>query len=1532
MPATEQYWRKLSTMHKVFAASSIALLVSIIFMMVRDQQRDWRYYQTEAIRLREERFSRTADDIKTDEFIAQLEVLEDDVEAAEAALAARQGEKDELEAAITDLTGRIELAARTAKFQLAEVGKARADYDLAVRDARPEDVLQAQLDVFETHEELAQQYTLELQDLETELAEKQAALGAITADHDAAQAALDKHREELARVEEVVDRLHPSWTRSIKEWPIINAFNPNLKIEYDWPGREMLNAVQRIPIQLGMARVDRVDRCRTCHFNINEYGAGDVPMYPQGAEEGGGYPLPFASHPHPELFLTSGSPHPIEEFGCTVCHEGDGSGTGFQTAEHTPTDPAMAHQWEEEHGWHSNHFWEYPMHPGKFIESSCIRCHHSVVELGKNPEFGATAPNAFAGYELITQFGCFGCHEINGYDPNGRIGPDLRLEPQTEADALAIANDPNQTAGNMRKVGPSLRHIAQTTTPEYIASWTRQPTAFRPTTRMPQFFDQFDHLDLEDHHDDLAAQLQPVELAGIAAYLTEKSEPMEMLSPQDGYTPDAVRGQVEFRRCLACHRYNNEDYGSFNPDFGPDLSNIHDKMLPGPAGFQWLYTWLRDPEKYHPRTRMPYQFLEPTGEGAEHVDTAADIAAFLLQGGPREFPAIELPGPTLGLVTAEHEQGLIVTEVLQGMAGTRAVDAETRDPKRPITLLVDDVIRTIDGAPATSENWAALNESLTLGQEVALEYTRGGATSSVILTANDPLHDLAGLYLGKALDAEPAREVMQIRRMLVEPAAYLTDENDKLPDMRNFIRGDEIELVYETSDGSFTEEEWDARLLTYVGRRTISRYGCYGCHDIPGFETSRPIGTALQDWGRKDTSKLALEHIEEFLHHHHEPDGVTTAHQMEEVISRQFFDHNVPEEQLTQAYFYESLLHHGRPGFIWQKLRDPRSYDYAKLETKGWDERLRMPNFHFTESQIESISIFVLGLVADPPPEPYLFRPDEDERVRIEGERLLEKYNCTSCHMLEMPGFEYRVDLYDDQYWTIGLTRDQIVYWLTNNAEALQNLEHVQDVIMERDESADGTMISEEAIATVTAGLDWTIPGLPGTPEEQQAHVLEHLQPFVSNGEFLFEDILTEVDITSDYLSFLAALAVEGTELDDWLDENPQSLVANEISSAGSPSAEHPASFPLLFDLKPPSTFGEIGEDGVTTVAVRGLVNGFPDMEAPVDEQEYSFDLWQTLEVGGRYRLPGSRAIVPQPDIAREIPHRGGDYALWLSSHLLETNSPVAQGQLGMAWQASPPPLYLEGVKVQTPWLYEFIKNPVQIRYTPVLRMPRFNMSDEEAQTLANYFAAVDHAPFPYQSVPQRRPEYREIRQEEFVSFFPDSTESYQTRAWQLLNADVCSKCHAVGGHPYSKPTEPPAPGAPPQVQGPNLDRVANRLQPDWLQLWLYNPKVITSYTSMPINFPPNQTSKPELFGGDPTIQTQAVRDALMDYMYLMEHHGIIAYVDPFAPAPTETSDPDANLTDPANPGEATDPASSDEASDSDEAADSTQSTSTGGD
>ena len=51
----------------------------------------------------------------------------------------------------------------------------------------------------------------------------------------------------------------------------------------------------------------------------------------------------------------------------------------------------------------------------------------------------------------------------------------------------------------------------------------------------------------------------------------------------------------------------------------------------------------------------------------------------------------------------------------------------------------------------------------------------------------------------------------------------------------------------------------------YLGERTISRLGCFGCHTIPGFENAKPIGTALNDWGIKNPARLDFGHIREYL-------------------------------------------------------------------------------------------------------------------------------------------------------------------------------------------------------------------------------------------------------------------------------------------------------------------------------------------------------------------------------------------------------------------------------------------------------------------------------------------------------------------------------------------------------------------------------------------------------------------------------------------------------------------------------------------
>lgn len=1233
MPATENVWRNPRLMHAIFAWSAFATLATTIWMLVADFDDEWRGIQKSNYGLKAAKLEDQERAITTVSFEEQEKLLKANAAAAGKEVEGHQDQIDKLQAQINKLESPLALATRKVRSNRAFRDKYRADLDLQVRDGANNKALKPFQQKFDKQQKTVDQLEAGLQQLQAEYDGLKAQVAELTKARDDADAAVKKHEAALDRLKTARAKIDPVTSlsrakRGLMQLPIVEGFNGPEKINQIWLPDLTINYG-------GMGDVARFDRCITCHQNIDSVETGNVPAFPHGdgvtlhnvhdflkardnadanhttPPVAASYGHPFSTHPNPDLYLTAASPHPMQKFGCTICHEGQGSGTSFQNASHSPNSPATGEQWHEEYSWFHNHFWEQPMYPKRLAEAACVKCHHNVVELGVNPKFGNSAPNLYAGYETVRKYGCFGCHEINGYNAGKAIGPDMRLEPQTEDEAARIAADASAVAGTMRKVGPGLRHFGHKTTREWAEFWVHNPREFRPDTRMPRFFD------LTNQTDKQAQAFQPVEIAAMVAYLFKNTQPLKLEHPPEDYKPNAERGKLLFsqRGCLACHEH--DAFAGAKADFGPNLTNVHEKIKPGNDGWNWVYTWIRDPERHSARTRMPQLFLEPEGEGETRIDPAADIASFLLSKGAKEYTALK---------------------------------------------------------------W---NE--------------------------EALDALVTMYLLKVLPEEQVKETLKTR-IYPKPAAE--------------IKGDEIELA----DGPISPET----KLQYIGRRSISRYGCYGCHDIPGFEKARPIGTALQDWGRKDPSKLALEHIEEYLHHHGEPDGSSTQKRVEKLVhlaaNNEFRTPEERNEGTSAAYFFEQLMTHGRAGFLWQKLRDPRSYDYKKIETKGYDERLRMPKFPFDEREIEQVSNFILGLVAEPPAEKYLYRPQGAAKSRIDGEKLLTKFNCVGCHIIDMPEVRYGVSNPDD---------------------------------------------------------------------------------------------------------------LSGTDL--------------------GPS-EYPEGEKLLLKLKPPRDgwTHQKSKAGEEILSFRGLIYQKPDPQDDPADQEYSYDLWETLRVGPeKVLLPGARMLVPALKQESVKPARGGAFAEWLVDSLMKISP---ENNRSLSWQMSPPPLYLEGMKVQTPWLFNFLRNPSRIRFTTVLRMPRFNMSAEEAGQLANYFAAADGSPYPYLEIDEREPGYLGAKNAEHPGYLQDS--------WKLLNAPLCVKCHSLGGRQYQA-SDPKK-----DIRGPNLDVVSSRLRPDWTLLWLFKPAWITPYTSMPQPFPKNAQNFPELFHGDGLTQTVAARDALMNYFLLMEKEG----------------------------------------------------------
>jgi cytochrome c2 len=144
-----------------------------------------------------------------------------------------------------------------------------------------------------------------------------------------------------------------------------------------------------------------------------------------------------------------------------------------------------------------------------------------------------------------------------------------------------------------------------------------------------------------------------------------------------------------------------------------------------------------------------------------------------------------------------------------------------------------------------------------------------------------------------------------------------------------------------------------------------------------------------------------------------------------------------------------------------------------------------------------------------------------------------------------------------------------------------------------------------------------------------------------------------------------------------------------------------------------------------------------------------------------------------------------------------------------------PPDLTPEGSRVQSEWLFNFLKDPSVMNMRPWLgvRMPTFHFPDVEADTLVKYFAAEG-----------RTPHFDTTRQ-----FSPPARNVAIGRAvFEMLK---CAQCHPTG--PVSAAAVADAASLAPNLQ---LSRV--RLRHEWIPDWILRPNEIIPGTKMPTNFP----------------------------------------------------------------------------------------------
>lgn len=251
--------------------------------------------------------------------------------------------------------------------------------------------------------------------------------------------------------------------------------------------------------QIWLPEIGVVDRCTTCHSALKESTLMDVTTQP------------YRYHP--------AVPHKLDEFGCSVCHRGQGAATSVEEA----------HQ--------STLAWEEPILPAKYLESSCGQCHQADLK---------GTPQLNLGRKILAQYGCVHCHTIK--QPGGSV--------------IAGTDDP-----------PPLTHIADKTSREWIYAWLKDPQAYSSTATMPNF--KLKDEDARDISAFLISSSTPLTLRVVQASIDEAKKVKDDAALQ---TKAASLYGESF--CSSCHAVQNAAGNLVGGNVGPELTKVGSKVRP----------------------------------------------------------------------------------------------------------------------------------------------------------------------------------------------------------------------------------------------------------------------------------------------------------------------------------------------------------------------------------------------------------------------------------------------------------------------------------------------------------------------------------------------------------------------------------------------------------------------------------------------------------------------------------------------------------------------------------------------------------------------------------------------------------------------------------------------------------------------------------------------------------------------------------------------------------------------------------------
>jgi mono/diheme cytochrome c family protein len=498
----------------VFAAASLFLFLSVVWMVWDDFDREWKNTQRRFAQLEYQvtqaqlqQAGRSVDRTKLQQLEAQEKTGQQNVKA-------NQKKVDELQAKVDEAGNRLFRATGQYQSMKATYDQDRYDFEAARANGLSSAAKKGQIADAEAKQ--LNELNLAMEKADADKAEAQKQLGQYTGQVAAVQKQIDELTAEQTRLRKRLDVIAPSAVKDyFRNAPLLDFLAPTIKIQQV--------ILPNVVDDVNFIHVPKMDRCQTCHLAIDK----------KGYEK---YPQPFTTHPDLATYLGGSSLHPIDKTGCTVCHEGMGQSVSFLGASHTPGDEKQKEAWEKKYGWEQPESWDFPMLPTKMTQASCAKCHKQEIYVPK-------ADSLNLAYATFERAGCYACHKTKGFE-------------------------------NVKKPGPILTKIDSKLSPEWVKNWIRNPRAVKPTTWMPRFFYNSNNSSPEDA---VRNETEINAIAAYLFANTEKHEFAVKNPPRgDAKSGEEIVKSVGCQGCHVVGEGSREAVGP-RRTFGQPLENIGNK-------------------------------------------------------------------------------------------------------------------------------------------------------------------------------------------------------------------------------------------------------------------------------------------------------------------------------------------------------------------------------------------------------------------------------------------------------------------------------------------------------------------------------------------------------------------------------------------------------------------------------------------------------------------------------------------------------------------------------------------------------------------------------------------------------------------------------------------------------------------------------------------------------------------------------------------------------------------------------------------